>query len=551
MSITLEKQKEILREGKKTIEDFNTGYLKAEMGYKFRTKAMLDVIFLYINGVDVRNPDLLGKTNKNTFVHEAQAEIRKIKEQTRLDLKDINFLISGASPLARFIVKGANRKMLKDNQFADDLDDVADDAVDFGSGFLEAWEVDGKMKLKHRDPYHMIFNQYNFKDGMKIRRLRKTVKQILENEKYDADVRVQLSNKYSKEEQSKELIIFQGVKDFKDGSQEISVFDIDNELVYFNQKTDERIISYYKFDYEKRKGFIDALGKGCNEMIFNKLVQSKVNRERLDAVMEIASKLPFQKEIDNERDAYVGKEVTKIKTGAIIGHRGNEIKPMDTGGIKQANVINQQLGSIIQTIGPDLNVSEALQGNTLPSGTSGALGNLLTENSSSVLKEVKKKYAQFISVLYEDRLIEYLLRVFDKSENLKKYLDPNDIKTVETNVIGYLVSLKQVDSAINNVPFDVVIATEEVKQEIKGKPLVSGNLLDTLRSEVKGIETFISGEKTSKAQTVAFLREMRNTYAKNPELFKQPFFVETLKKEAEFEAGISGVEIDNLLKELE
>lgn len=549
--IELQKEKQILESTKKTVENYQNGALEAEMGYKFRTRAFLEVIFLYTNSVDVKNPDLLGKTNKNTFVHEAMATIEKIKEQIRLDIRDINFQVNGASALGRFIPKAANRKMLEDNNFADDLDEIPDNAADYGSGFLKVWKDDkGVLKLRSVDPFFMIFNQYNFKAGLKIERMRKSIRWIIDNKKYDEDAKLKLSAKTPKDEFDKEIVFYQVVEDHADGSQTISVVDLENEIVYYTNDSKEKIVSYYKFDYQKRKGFPDALGKGCNEKIFNKLVQSKVNRERLDAVMEVASKLPFQKQMDNERDNYVGKEIVKLKTSAIIGHKGNKIEQLDTGGIKQANIITSQLNSIIASVGSDLNVGEALEGNTLPSGTSGVLGNLLSENSSSVLKEIKKNYAKFLSVIYKERLTDYLLEVYDSADNLRDYLDPNDIKLVEQSVIDYLVAQKQIDAVINDREFDPISAAEEVKREIKGKPLISGQLLDDLREESKGIKTFITGENISKAQTVAFLREIRATYSKSPDLFKSPFYIELLKKEAEYEAGISGVEIDNLLKEI-
>jgi hypothetical protein len=548
--IKAEKNKALVDEAKRTIDDYNTGYLEADMGYKFRTRAFLEVVFLYVNGVDVRNPDILGKNNKNTFVNEAESYVEKIKEQIRMDIKDLNFLITGASALGQFIPKAANRKMLEENNFADDMDDVPDNAAVFGSGFLKVWESDKKMNIRSIDPFYIIFNQYNFKDGLKIERMRKTYRWIIDNEKYDKAARHKLSEDIPKADWDKEIVIYQVVKDLKDGGQEISVLNVDREEVYYNYESKEKVVSYYKFDYKKRKGFPDALGVGCYEKVFNKIVQSKVNRERMDRVMEVASILAFQKQMDNERDNYVGKEMVKLKPTAILGHKGNKIELLDTGGIKQANIINQQLGQIISTIGNDLNVSEALAGNTLPSGTSGTLGNLLTENSSSVLKEVKKNYAKFIDRIYHDRLNQHILDVFDSATNLKEYLDPNDITLIQTSVIDYLVAQKQIDAAINDVPFDLGAATEAVKREIKGKPLISGSLLDKLREEVKGIRTYISGEAVSKLQTVSFLREMRATFAKNPELFKSPFYIETLKKEAEFDAGISGIEIDNLLKEL-
>jgi len=534
----------------KTIDDFSIGYIEAGEGYKFRTKLFLDVLFLYINSVDVKNPDLLGKTNKNTYIYEVQDEIQKIKEQVRLDIKDINFLVNGASSLSRFIAKAANRKVLKENQFATEMDNIADDGVDFGSGFLKVWrDGKGKLNLRSVDPYKLIFDQYNFKEGLKIERLRRTYRQILADEKYDADVRNLLAQKISDDEKDKSVVIYQVLKPNVKGGNDIYIVDIENELVYYKFENDENV-QYYKWDYEKRKGFPDALGRGANERVFNVIVQSKVNRTRMDEVMAVASKLPLQKEIDHEKENLVGKSVVKLKTGQIMGHKGNAIETMNLGGDKQVAFITNQLNELTAKASTLLNVGDALQGNTLPSGTSGALGNLLTENASSVHKEVQKHFAQFLSGVYNERITPFILSVFDKLENIEKHLDPNDIRMVRESVIDYLTLQKQIDAAILDQPFNIADAKEEVKQDIKGRDLISGDLLDKLKGEVKGIETFITGEKKSKAQTVAFLREIRNTYLSNPDAFQQPFFVELLKKEAEHEAGISGLEIDNLLKEL-
>lgn len=551
-----EKQKNLIEEVKRTKEDFDTGYLEGNLNYKFRTKAFMDVIFLYTNSVDVKNPDILGRNNRNTFIYESQAQIEKIKEQIRLDIKDLNFTLPGASTLASFIPKAANRKVLEDNDFSITIDQVSDNAADYGSGFLKVWEGEkGELKMRSIDPYAIYFNQYNFARGMKVEKLKtRTVRDVLADKKYDATAKTILSNKVGddKAELDKDIDLYQGVRDNPDGTQEISVVSLVNELVFyeFKTKSDDKIVSYYKFDYKKRKGFPDALGVGCNEKVFNKLVQSKVNRERLDKVMEIATKLPFQKQIDNERDNMVGKEVIKLENGAILGHKGNPISLLDTGGSKQVDLIITLLNGIVTSVGTDLNVSEALQGNTLPSGTSGVLGNLLSENSSSVLKEVKKDYSKFLNIVYKDRVIRYILKAFNSKEDLRKYLEPNDIRLVEQSVIDYMVAQKQIDAAINDVQFSESIAREEVKSKIKGKALISGALLKQLREEVKGIKTYISGEDISKAQTVSFLRELRTTFATNPDLFKSQFFISILKKEAEFDSGVSGVEIDELLREL-
>lgn len=544
--------KKVIELTTKTVANFDTGYLEGGLGFKFRTKLFLDVAYLYINQVDTKNPDLLGKKNKNTQIDSTQDARRKIKEQIAIDLKDINFGVNGASTLSRYVVKSANRKVQKDNTMQLELKRVKDNGVDFGSGYLQVWkDGTGKQKLKSIDPFHLIFDQHNFSDGVKARKFKRTVAAVLADGKYISTELVKLLQKYpTPEDQEKYITLYQVLKPNTKGGNDIFVVDTENKLVYFKHENDTNI-KILKWDYEERRGFPDALGVGVIEQMFNLMVQDKLGRARLEEVMAVAATLPLQKKIDHETDNLVGKEMTKAKTATVMGYKENPIEPMNLGGEKQVAFITQQLAELGNLVGQRLNTGDALQGNTLPSGTSGALGNLLTENASSVHKEVQKTFSQFISRLYDDVLSPYILSVFDKLENIEKYLDPNDIRLVRENVIDYLTLLKQIEASIAGEDFNVSDAREEVKEEIKGKDLISGDLLEQLKSEVKGIETFIAGEKKSKAQTVAFLRDLRTTYLTNPEAFSNPFFVELIKKEAEHENGISGIEIDNLLKELE
>lgn len=536
---------------KKHIDDYNTGYLEMSLGYKFRTKQFLDVLFLYTNSVDTKNPDLLGVNNKNTFVYEAQSSIRKVKEQVRLDIKDINFMIEGAMPLSRFIPKAANRKVLKDNNFAPTLDEVPDNAVDYGSGFLKVWKTsDGKIHLKSIDPYYMIFNQYNFKDGLKTEKFPRTIREVIEDEKYNSDARLKLKEKTDEKNLDDMMALYQTIQDLPDGSQRVIVSEPYQDLLFYDYTTKEKLVKYYKYDLEKRKGFPDALGIGFNERIFNKLVQSKVNRERLDKVLAIASKLAFQKQIDNQRDNMVGKDFVDLEDGAIIGHKGNPITALNTDGAKQVTLLRNEIVSVMNSIGNDLNTPEALQGNTLPSGTSGVLGNLLTENASSVLKEFKKSYANFIDYVYSDSILKYILDNLKTDDDLKKYLTPNDYRLVKLSIKKYLVALKYIDSVIENRPFNRAVAEAEAEKELNKKKIIPGELLKKLREEMEGITTYISGENLSKAQAVSFLNDLQAKYLSNPQALKDPFIKALITRVAEYDAGISSLEVEQLFEEM-
>ena len=549
----------ILTLAKKTINDFNTGYIKSDMGYIFKTRAFLNILFLYWNSVDVHNPDILGKNNKNTFILEVQKDIKKIIEQLSIKLRDINFLIKSSSSLTRFIVKSANRKALKDNNFTENIKKVITNTVVFGSGFLKVWEnKKGILKSKSIDPFSLIFDQYNFRKGIKIEKLRTSIREILGNDNYNNKSKTILLKKHggspTDEVQDTSFIIYQMIKPIrfnKDGEvtdNKVYILDIENDLVYVEKEIKGSI--YFKVDYENRIGFPDALGRGALEKIFNVIVQSKVNRERMDKVMDVVTNLLYQKQVDGEKDINVGKQTKKFKHSSIIGHKGNKIEKIDLGGEKQITFITHQLAELTQKSSSLLNMNDVLQGNTLHSGTSGTLGNLLTENASSVHKEDQGGIIRFITRVYNNRYKEYILRMFNKDEDITKYLDKNDIRLVKENVVNYFILRKQIDASINNKEFSIADAKEEVKENLKGKKLISGELLHSLREEVSDIEVVISGENISKAQTVAFIREIRNTYLQKPEAFKDPFFVETLKKEAEYEQGISPLEIEQLLKEI-
>lgn len=546
---------EIIDKTSATIDDYYNGYLTVgEFGYKYYPKKMMDIIYLYAHTVDTKHPDLLAITTKNTQRNPLQSIERKWREQTNLDLKDINFTINGATPMARFIPKAANRKVMKDNNFADVLDLVNEYAIRYGVSFLKTWVTpDNFLKMKQVEPYALIFDIRNFKKGLKIERISKTPREIAEDDSYNSTAAEALLKSIHKDDWDKEILLFQVVQDYPDGTQSIYVLSIEKNLVFYKHTTkegDDKVVTYEKNDFSKREGFEDAPGQGLYELVFNELIQSKVNYERMDRVTEIATKLVYQKQVDNENDNVAGKNVIKFKDGTIIGHAGNPLQPLNTGGEKQVTMLRNELTEITNTLGNTLNMSDALLGNTLPSGTSGVLGNLLSENSSSVLKEYQDDYANFIDNVYTDRVIEWMLGVLESDDDLQKYLDPNDYKLVKRGVKNYLLVQEQIDAAINDVPFDSVAAERKVEQQLKKKQIVPGDLLDKLRDEWEGIQTYISNESISKAQVVSFLQKLEGLYLTNPQSLKDPFVREVLLKQAEYDAGMSVLEIEAILDTL-
>src|SRR5690606_12394960 len=137
------------------------------------------------------------------------------------------------------------------NNFAIKIDEIPDNAVDFGSGFLKIWEVNGELKLDSIDPVHLYFDQYNFAKGKKGERFRTTARRIIANEKYDDNARELLEKRTPQDKLDDALTIWQIVEELPDDRQRVSIVDLENELVYLDYETGEgekKMISYFKYD---------------------------------------------------------------------------------------------------------------------------------------------------------------------------------------------------------------------------------------------------------------------------------------------------------------
>lgn len=547
---------ELISLAKTTYNTWEDGELTlGGLNYSFQPRKFQDVVYLYAHSVNTKTPDLLDVNNRNTQRNPLQAIERKWREQTSVDLKDINFTIDGASPLARFIPKAANRKVMDDSDMAETVDDINDLAIRYGSSFLKTWVEKKELKMKDLGPYDLAYDIEDFTKGPKLETFSRTIREVCEDENYDVAARTNISTKTVTDDLDKKIVLRQMVRDFPDGTQNISILTYDGEYSevlyqYTTKPGEEKVVEYFKNDFSKREGFADAPAQGLYELVFSELVQSKVSYERMDRVMELATQIVYQKKIDGRTERVAGKDVTKIKPGKIIGYKENPVETVNMGGANQVTMLRNEINEIFNGIGPSLNMSDALLGDTLPSGTSGVLGNLLSENSSSVLKEYQKNYANFLDRVYQNRVIPYIMGRINSDDDLKKYLTPNDYKLVKMSVRNYLMIQKQIDAVLNDVPFDPIQAEREVDSQLKKSKIIPGELLEQLREEMVGIRTYISGENVSKAQVVSFIQKIQADYMANPQILRDPFYRETVLKLAEYDAGMSVLEIEALLDTL-
>jgi hypothetical protein len=108
-----QQQDKIISKTKEIVTNWKNGSLKiGNRGYKFRYYDFINIGYLYLHGVDAQFPDLLDPKNDSSFVADFLDSYTKINEQTRIDFKELGFIVDNVSELGEFIVKSANRKNL-------------------------------------------------------------------------------------------------------------------------------------------------------------------------------------------------------------------------------------------------------------------------------------------------------------------------------------------------------------------------------------------------------------------------------------------------------
>ena len=539
---------EVIKKTKEIVHNFQHGVLEVgNRGYKFRYFDIINIGYLYLHGVTGANPDLLDPQSKNTFIPDFIGDLNKFCEQTRIDYKELGFSVESNSPVAEYIVKAANRKVLTgDSDWTEIMERVTDDAGWYGSGYKKVYEVKGVQKHVHLNPWEMIWDLHNFAKSEKVEQIDRTIKDIVNDEKYNKEYRKQLEEGH-RDELDTYMTIYQVVTDDK-----LYIVDILNEHVFYEIDRPESL-HYVKYDTEVRRGFPDAPGRGMFEKIINVIIQNKVARERLEDVQDITSKLIYGKVADNENDKVVNKQLQALETGMIlpIASPDNMIQPVNMGGGQQIVELTNKIQESRELVTKIFGTTEVLQGDAkeLGANMSGIAIQSLAEYASSVLKDVKKRYARKIEWEYKTYTSSYILKVLDSKENISKYLTATELNVLRRNIIEYQLAMKEIDAEIAGEEFDRTTEEAVLKQKAKDGELIAGDILDELRGNVQGITIVVSGEKASRQIRAEFISEIKNDYVANPQIIQDAAYLGIIKKKAKI-YGIDELEISEFISNL-
>ena len=540
---------ELIKKGQDLVITFYNGKLEVgNRGYFLPYYDLINIGYLYLHGVDARFPSLLDPNSDNSFIPDFMGDYVKINEQTRIDFKELGFAVDNKSDLGEFVVKGANRKVMnEDNDWTDENEKVTDDANWYGSGYKKVWVgLDGIQRHRHIDPWAIIWNLHNFKKSAKMEQLRKTVKEVVNNERYSKESREALARRYKDDMNHRLDSLYQYVDKDK-----LVVMDILNEMIFLNTDRPKQLW-YVKYDHEYRRGFKDAPGRGIFEKIMNVIVQNKVARRRLNAIQEITSNLIYAK-IKEKNDKIVNKNLQSISVGKIIPVTSvdNIPKPVDLGGQKQVVELQNKIVEMQNLTKSMLGTPEVLSGDSkeLGAGSSGVARQSLAEYASSVHKDVKKRYARVVEYEYNNYISDYILGVLDSKESIKKYLNEIEFNTVKRKVIDNELAVNQRIELAKGNEFDLASERIKLEKRVLNDGFIPGDLLDALRKDVKGIKIVVSGEKASRQVRTEFIDMVKNDFMANPEILKNKSYVGIIKKRAKI-IGLDELEVSEFISEL-
>ena len=546
--------KKIIIKAEKLLETWRHGSLRiGNLGYKFRYYQFINIAYLYLNGVDAKNPDLLDPKNPHHFIPDFIADLTKINEQTRIDFKELGFLVEGHSELAKYIAKAANRKSLTiNNDWTEVQERVTDDANWYGSGYKMIYQDSNNVqKHKHLSPWDIVWDLYDFKNSAKMKVLNRSVKEVIENKRYSKTARSNFKEIY-KDDLDKRVEIYQYVDE-----KNLYIVDLVNGIIFLSGKRPAGLY-FSKYDHEYRRGFNDAPGRGIFEKTMNVIVQNKVARERYNEVEAITSKLLYGKVVDGNNDKVQNKQVQNLKTGLIIpvSSPDNIPVPINVGGGQQLQELASKITQTRELYSTILGVPDVLQGDakTLGANSSGIAIQSLAEYASSVHKDVKKRYAREAEKEYRDYIMPEILKAFNSSDNIKKYIDPTEWNVVKRNIIDYELAVKQAELLGEGIAPEEVNALlvdeeEKLRKDFKNRNIITEDILEALRDDVQAIQIVISGEKASRQVRSEFYNTIMANYMQNPQVLDDPKYIALIKKQAK-NAGIDELEVTEFLNNI-
>lgn len=175
-----------------------------------------------------------------------------------------------------------------------------------------------------------------------------------------------------------------------------------------------------------------TLAIGAVEYLFDAQWMQNHTVKNMKDTLDLASKLIFQ----TSDSTYVGQNVlSAIETGDIFIHKVNEPLTRIANDKPDVSAL-QNYRQMWANLGQELtSTPDALRGNTMPSGTPYALGQMLAQQSQSLFEIMTENKGLAIEDMMREFVIPYLKKKLNNKDEILATLDAVDIEEIDAKYI--------------------------------------------------------------------------------------------------------------------
>ena len=480
---------------------------------------------------------------------------------TDIDTKDIQIIADDKKDFVKsFLLSKDVYNWMKETDFASFLNEMGETRARYGGVLVkkyEEYDEDEKEKQLEVEVVHwsnVVTDQCNIEDGIIIEKHYMSVSELVAKKDVWNNVE-ELINLYAKD------------KKFSATGTKIPVYEIHGEFpknlnpetpnakmteyetrCYYvgGDKTKKQFVLYSVLEKEIPYKYLAwkkvskrGLGRGVVEEGFEAQQWTNDAMLKEKAAMEIASKIVF-----STTSKKIGNNVNNVDNGHIIELDANEqfgqVNTMSNAIPEFRNLMDRWFAQYEKATA----AYDSQRGETPPSGQPYRLQALVQQQSASMFDYRREDAGIFLTDLFTDWIIPYLIQKFNKAHILAFDFSTDELKMIDENFATNEANNKVIDLILSGK-----IATQEDYQGYFDSALnevrttKSHRFIDIPKNYFKDIEAKVTvlttGEQKNKIATMDSLNSLLVTLSKIPNWQSDPVISESVTKIME----LSGVGI--------
>lgn len=543
---------------RKAENDFTSGTTNLSKYVTFSLSENLNKIDAYINSTHISG-DKDSQGRDKPFFNIVTAAVNIWFRATDIDRSDIKIkAVKSTDTLSSFLATAHIQEWMRRENFGSFLNDWGRALARYGSSVVEFVEKGNRLIPRVLPWNQLIIDSVDFENNIKIKLLELTEAQLRSNKSYDQDLVEKLCNARAVRRTTEGQ-----TKDNK--ADYVKLYEVHGEmpLSYLTgleaDKDDYvyqmQVISYLASKEEgKYDDFVLVKGKERNPHMITHLIREDGRSQSIGAVehlfmaqwmmnhtvkaikdqLDLASKLIFQTSDGN----FQGQNaLTSIMNGQILLHKVNEPITQVANNSHDTTQL-QNFGGMWKSLGNEIvGISEAMLGNTAPSGTAWRQVAQLLQENHSLFELMTENKGLHIEEMFRTYVIPFVKKQMNNSKEITATLDGYGIDKIDALYINKMATKYMISKDIEAILHDQTpkqdmggaIAQVQSQMSPNGaqRYFKPSDIPNKMWSEIFkdlewNVEVDITGESSADKDDLTTLTTVLQTIAQNPRVLSDP-----------------------------